>query len=305
MWLYPREGRQAMFEEAYYQDDDAAREYLESIRWPTGTICPRCGSRNTATLNVRRQRGLHQCRDCRRQFTVTVGTVFERSHVPLHTWVQATYLLCSSKKGMSSHQIHRMLGVTYKTAWFMTHRIREAMTNGGLFEPLGGAGETVEADETFFGTIPGMEKRRAWHHKMKIMSLVEQGGDVRSFHVPRVNAATLRPVLEAHIAPQTRLITDEADCYTWACNHFASHYTVNHHDREYARDDGITTNTVEGFFSIVKRGLIGTYHHVGMNHLQAYLAEFDFRYNTRKVTDAERSEHALAGIVGKRLFYRH
>lgn len=291
-----------MFEEAYFQNDDAARLHLEEIRWPEGPVCPHCGCMGHITkLNVRRREGVYKCNDCRKQFTVTVGTVFERSHVPLHKWFQAVYLMCCSKKGISSHQIHRMLGVTYKTAWFMTHRIREAMADGTL-APMGGEGQTVEVDETFFGNIPGMEKRQAWHHKNKIVSLVERGGSVRSFHVERVNAATLKPLLMEHIVYETRVMTDQANQYRGLDAHFAQHHSVNHNVGEYSRGD-ITTNTVEGYFSIMKRGLIGTFHHVGSNHLGAYLHEFDFRYNHRDVSDLERTMAALQGISGKRLYY--
>lgn len=292
-----------MFEEAHFQNSEAARDYLEGIRWPDGPVCPHCGCLGTATkLNAKRRAGLYKCNACRKQFTVTVGTVFERSHIPLDRWLQAVYLLCSSKKGMSSHQLHRSLGVTYKTAWFMTHRIREAMRDGSL-ALMGGQGSTVEVDETYWGNIPGATKRRGYQHKEKIVSLVERAGDVRSFHVERVNAATLKPMLAAHIDAETRIMTDEAGYYRGIDSHFAEHHTVNHGAGEYARGD-ITTNTVEGFFSIMKRGLIGTYHHVGSQHLGRYLHEFDFRYNTRRVSDAERMTAALEGIEGKRLYYR-
>lgn len=294
-----------MFAQAYFQNDDAAREHLEAIRWPDGVVCPHCGCvGNSTRLNAKRRAGLWKCNDCRKQFTVTVGTVFERSHIPLHTWFQAVYLLCSSKKGMSSHQMHRMLGVTYKTAWFMTHRIREAMDAKGALPPLGGGGGTVEVDETYWGNVPGMPKRHAWHHKEKIVSLVERNGDARSFHVERVNHATLKPMLMEHIHADTRIVTDNANVYDWTARHFAGHESVNHLLHEYARGD-VTTNTVEGYFSILKRGLIGTYHHVGRVHLPAYLAEFDFRYNTREITDMERTETAMQGIEGKRLYYKH
>jgi len=292
-----------MFEEAHFQNSEAARDYLEGIRWPDGPVCPHCGCVDQATkLNAKRRAGLYKCNACRKQFTVTVGTVFERSHIPLNRWLQAVYLLCSSKKGMSSHQLHRSLGVTYKTAWFMTHRIREAMRAGSL-APMGGEGRAVEVDETYWGNIQGREVRRGYEHKEKIVSLVERNGMARSFHVERVNAATLKPMLTAHICADSHVMTDEAGYYRGLDKHFAGHHTVNHAAREYARG-GITTNTVEGYFSIMKRGLIGTYHHVGSQHLGRYLHEFDFRYNTRKVTDAQRMTAALEGIEGKRLYYR-
>src|SRR5450756_1215764 len=229
-----------MFEQAYFQNDDAAREHLEAIRWPEGAVCPHCGCiGNTTKMNVKRRAGLYKCNDCRKQFTVTVGTVFERSHIPLHTWSQAVYLLCSSKKGMSSHQMHRMLGVTYKTAWFMSHRIREAMSEGDtMLPPMGGDGETVEVDETYWGNIPGMPKRQAWHHKEKIVSLVERDGDARSFHVQRINHATLKPILMGNIDRETRIVTDNANVYNWTRDAFSGgHESVNHHLHEYVRGD--------------------------------------------------------------------
>jgi transposase-like protein len=291
-----------MFEQAIFQSDEAAREHLETNRWPEGAVCPHCGCiGNSVKVNARRRAGLWKCNDCHKQFTVTVGTVFERSHIPLHKWYQAVYLLAASKKGMSSHQMHRMLGVTYKTAWFMTHRIREAMRDGTLAQ-MGGRGQVVEVDETYWGNIPGMPKRHAWHHKEKIVSLVERGGDVRSFHVEKINGANLRPMLVGHIAQQSHIMTDEAGYYNWLSTYFADHSTVHHKAHEYSRG-GVTTNTIEGFFSILKRGLIGTYHHVGGNHLEAYLDEFDFRYNTRDKTDMERTMLAMRGISGKRLTY--
>ena len=292
-----------MFEQDYFQNDDAARVFLEKLLWPEGPVCPHCGCYgNISPTKSSRRKGLYTCNDCRKQFTVTVGTVMERSHVPLHKWLQVTFLMCASKKGISSHQIHRMIGVTYKTAWFMTHRIREAMRDEGL-PMLGGDGEIVEADETYWGNIPGMEKRHAWHHKEKIVSLVERGGDVRSFHVDKVTKATLMPIMKSNIHPATRIMTDEASYYDWCKAHFASRESVAHKHHEYSRGD-VSSNTVEGFFSIVKRGLIGTFHHVDAKHLHRYLDEFDFRYNERDVTDSERMMSALQGIQGKRLQYR-
>lgn len=293
-----------MFEQAYFQNDEAAREHIETILWPEGPVCPHCGCiGNITKLQGKKHRaGLYKCNDCRKPFTVTVGTILERSHVPLHTWLQAFYLMCASKKGMSAHQLHRMLGVTYKTAWFMEHRIREAM-HDNMPSILGGDGEIVEVDETYWGNVPGMPKRHAWHHKEKIVSLVERNGDARSFHVERVNHATLKPMLMEHIASETRVMTDSANVYDWTGAHFAEHQSVNHLLKEYARGD-VTTNTVEGFFSILKRGLIGTYHHVGRNHFPAYLSEFDFRYNTRALNDHARTAVAVQGITGKRLYYQ-
>lgn len=285
-----------------------ARQYLEATRWPDGPICPHCGvvGGHYALEGKAHRAGLWKCADCREQFTVTVGTVFERSKIALNVWLQAVYLLCCSKKGMSSHQMHRILGVTYKTAWFMTHRIREAMkTNpGGL---LGGGGKIVEADETFWGKKENAPKAKGgFVHKNAIFSLVERQGAVRSFHIPRVNSATLKPILAAQVARDTRLMTDDAAYHQKHKWEFLSHQVINHNQGEYARGD-VTTNTVEGYFSILKRGLVGTYHHVGEDHLHRYVAEFDFRYNHRTalgVSDNERTAAALKGIAGKRLTYR-
>jgi transposase-like protein len=291
-----------------FTDESKAREYLEAVRWPNGAICPHCGcTENITRLAGKSHRaGLHQCNNCREHFTVTVGTVYERSKIPLNKWLLATHLMCSSKKGISAHQLHRMLGITYKSAWFMAHRIRESMTTTPTGQ-LGGGGGIVEADETYWGNKkPYGNNPKGWGHKMKIVSLVEREGQVRSFHVPSVNGATLKPILQEHIAKDANLMTDEAKYYVKAGKEFASHETVQHNVGEYARGN-VTTNTVEGFFSILKRGLVGTFHHVGEQHLQRYVSEFDFRYNHRKalgVTDAERTIAALKGISGKRLTYR-
>ncbi len=289
-------------------DADKPRRYLESQVWPVGPVCPHCGviGEHYELKGKTTRPGLYKCRACREPFTVTVGTVFERSKIPLNKWLMAVYLLCSSKKGMSSHQLHRTLGLTYKTAWFMTHRIREAMkSQGGL---LGSGGGTVEADETFWlnskRSKKGMAyKGRGYEHKEKILALVERNGQVRSFHVPAVNADTLRPILKSQIAKDAHLMTDELSSYETVGKHFASHQVVKHGKREYARGK-VHTNTVEGYFGLLKRGLIGTYHHCGAQHLQRYVTEFDFRYNNRTVTDVERSDNALKGIQGKRLTYR-
>jgi transposase-like protein len=300
---------EAIFTDPRFHDEDAAREHLESIRWPNGPVCPHCGasgriSRIESQSKIKgkgARPGLLFCGDCREQFTVTVGTVFERSKIPLHKWVLATHLLCSSKKGMSSHQLHRVLGVTYKTAWFMTHRIRKAMEpehNGML-----GNNGPVEADETFIGTKPGAKKHRGYAHKNAVLSLVERGGEVRSFHVPSVSAKTLKSILKSNIVAEAHLMTDDAGQYRLIGPDFARHDVVNHSTGEYVRGEA-HTNTLESFFSILKRGLIGTYHHVGAQHLQRYVTEFDFRYNHRKITDSERADSALKGITGKRLTYR-
>lgn len=295
-----------------FQDADKGREYLEKLRWPDGPVCPHCeGTEKIYAYNGKAHRpGVYKCGHCRKQFTVTVGTLFERSKVPLNQWLMAVYLMCSSKKGISSHQLHRMLDVTYKTAWFMTHRIREAMKDPVFTKKLGGGGGEVEVDETFWGNKKpkGQKKGRGFDHKEKILSLVDrQTGEVRSFHVPRVNAKTLLPIMKEQIEKDTTVYTDEAAVYV-KCNppvsfHFAGHEYVRHGSGEYVRGK-IHTNTIEGYFSILKRGLVGTFHHVGPQHLRRYIGEFDFRYNTRKIDDVERTHMALKGIGGKRLYYR-
>lgn len=307
--------KEAIFDNPIFHDEDAAREHLEKIRWPNGPVCPHCGATEKTTniwrieAKIKEPRkgarpGVLCCGECRQQFTVTVGTVFEHSKVPLHKWVLATHLLCSSKKGISSHQLHRTLGVTYKTAWFMTHRIREAMKDFPTY-PLGDIGP-VEVDETFVGTKPGKKKRRGFGHKNAVLSLVERDGEVRSFHVPDVTAKTLKPILQAQITAEAHLMTDDGRQYGPISPEFAFHEVVNHSTGEYVRGDA-HTNTVEGFFSILKRGLIGTYHHVSAHHLQRYVTEFDFRYNHREklgIDDKMRAAAALKGISGKRLTYR-
>ncbi|MES9895760.1 MAG: IS1595 family transposase [Candidatus Thiodiazotropha endolucinida] len=298
----------------YFLDADKAREYLEQQRWPNGPVCPHCGG-DTKVYKMKSKAarpGLYKCGDCRKQFTVTVGTLFEGSRVPLNKWLMAVHLMCASKKGISSHQLHRMLGVTYKTAWFMTHRIREAMRPDTTTGKIGGSGATVEVDETFWGnTKPkGQKKGRGYHHKEKILSLVERGGDIRSFHVQAVNAATLRPIMKEQIEQDSRIMTDEAGQYCHTAkpltDEFESHEYVKHGMGEYVRGD-VHTNTVEGYFSILKRGLVGTFHHVGPQHLKRYVGEFDFRYNYRVkngYSDSDRRDVVLRNIQGKRLIYQ-
>lgn len=293
-----------------FSDADKAREHLESIRWPRGPICPHCGSVDGITkLEGKTTRpGLHKCNGCKGHFTVTVGTCFEDSKIPLNKWIYAAHLMASSKKGFSAHQLHRTIEVTYKTAWFMMHRLREAMkvVNSG---PLGGGGKTVEADETFFGKKPGREGDRpkgGVSHKNAIFSLVERGGKARSFHVPNITAKTLRPIIKEQMSRETNLMTDDAGQYHGVGDVSVTHQTIAHSEKQYVRGY-VHTNTVEGFFSILKRGLIGTYHHVGPQHLQRYVTEFDFRYNTRTklgVNDSQRATLLLKGIEGKRLTYQ-
>lgn len=292
-----------------FTDEAKAREYLEQLRWPDGPVCPHCGVVGEATPLPKTDKvrgGVYKCKPCRKQFSVTVGTLFERSHVPLNKWLLAVHLLCASKKGHSSHQIHRMLDVTYKTAWFMTHRIREAMRDPIFVKQMGGSGKVVEADETYWGNKSRRKyefkrPRGGAHHQMKIFSLVERDGEVRSFHVPAVGAKTLRPIITEQVAKDTVVMTDDAKYY-WNLKHEFEHHSVNHSRNEYVRG-AIYTNTIENYFSILKRGLSGVYQHVSEGHLRRYIGEFDFRYNHRDISDEERTALALRGIAGKRLLY--
>jgi transposase-like protein len=293
----------------HFQDADKAREYLESVRWANGVVCPHCGSlgKHYKFEGKAHRPGVYKCVEsaCAKQFTVTVGTVFESSKIKLHIWLQATYLMSASKKGISAKQLERMLGVTYKTAWFMAHRIREAM-NVAPKGPLGLV-SPVEVDETYWGNVgthrPGS---RGFNHKMKVVTLVERNGQKHSYHLPTVNHKTLGPIMRGMIAKKARLMTDQAGVYEKVGPHFASHEIVNHTIKEYARGD-VTTNTVESSFAILKRGLYGTFHSVSEQHLQRYATEFDFRWNNRialGVNDVQRTNAALKGIEGKRLTYR-
>jgi hypothetical protein len=250
--------------------------------------------------------GLLKCNDCRKPYSVTIGTLYERSHIPLHKWLLATHLLASSKKGISAHQLHRLLGITYKSAWFMTHRIRESMGPVAGEPPMGGEGKTVEADETYIGRKRGFEKKNAYFHKQAVVSLVERGGKVRSFKVDRATPHAIRGIVAKNVDAKSALMTDEARAYKMAGKEFSSHGAVNHSKGEYGYGD-VHTNTIEGFYSIFKRGMKGVYQHCGEQHLQRYLHEFDFRYSNRTalgVSDKERAEKALKGIEGKRLTYR-
>jgi transposase-like protein len=281
-------------------DATAARKHLEALRWPNGAECPHCNLINATAVTGGRE-GLYQCNSCREQFTVTVGTVFERSKVPLNKWLLCNHLLCSSKKDMSAHQIHRMLGVTYKTAWFMCHRLRAAMVTEPT-GPLGGAGKTVEADETFVGGKQRRNTRRVGPKKV-VVSLVERGGDVRSFHFQRIHGQNIKSLVFTNVDRASNLMTDQAHFYGPIGKEFVSHKAVLHSIGEYVRGDA-HSNTAENFFSIFKRGVIGTYHHMSEQHLARYTAEFDFRYNTRKIGDKDRADINLVGIGGKRLTYR-
>lgn len=297
-----------------FQDEDAARTYLEGQRWSDGVICPFCGQIGTAKAlpaTGALGAGWWHCGDCRKKFTVRVGTLYERSHVPIHKWLYATHLLCSSKKGIASHQLARMLGVTYKTAWFMAHRIREGMKPSGCDAgPLGGQGQIVEADETYIGKADGKKRKPGgMGHKMKIVSLVERDGKVRSQRVKDATKITIKDILRANVDPASTLHTDGSGLYT-DTGLVRIHEAVDH-NKEYVRPGKagrkVHTNTLEGFFSVFKRGIVGTYQHCGEQHLDRYLAEFDFRANNRAkfgIDDAMRAEKAIAGITGKRLTYR-
>ncbi len=300
-------------ENPIFTDETKAREWLESVRWPDGPYCPHCGSVEKITkLEGKSHRpGLYKCNQCAGHFSVTVGTVYERSHIALNKWLLATHLLTASKKGISAHQLHRMLGVTYKSAWFMCHRIREGMADSNP-GPLGGEGKAVEADETFQGPGKAVFTDKGWQMEQgtgghrKVVTLVERKGRARSFVVTDFKAKTIREVLVTNVDRKSDLNTDEARHYMNTGKEFAKHETVKHSAKEYARGSA-HINTAEGFFSIFKRGMIGTYQHCGEQHLHRYLAEFDFRYSNRtalEVTDAERRDIALKGISGKRLTYR-
>jgi transposase-like protein len=292
-----------------FNDEAAAWKHFEAIRWPNGPVCPHCGVINAADpiIGKTARHGLYRCHECAKQFTATIGTIYERSHIPIHKWLLATHLLCASKKGISAHQLWRMLGFgSYRTAWFMEHRIREAMRSDKL-SPMGGSGSTVEADETFIGRKEGSIKRRGHGHKNVVLSLVDRkSGQVRSFHVDSVSAAELVPIVKANVAKETAMMTDEWSGYFSLGDHFASHESVSHKADEYVRGS-VHTNTVEGYYSIFKRGMKGVYQHCSEKHLHRYVAEFDFRYNNRSrlgVEDTERSTKAIKGVEGKRLQYR-
>jgi transposase-like protein len=300
----------------YFHNEEAAFEHLEKANWPNGPVCPHCGGTDRigkikANPAKRVRIGLHKCGDCKGQFTVKVGTVFEHARIPLHKMLQAVYLLTCSKKGISAHQLHRVLEVQYKTAWFLAHRIREAMATGAL-NPFGADGGFVEVDETFIGhdkaiKPKGQKKGRGYHHKHKVLTLVDRtAGTARSMVVDDLKVSTLAPIVRENLAREARLMTDEASYYTLVGREFADHQIVRHNMGEYGRGE-FHTNTIEGFFSIFKRGMKGVYQHCAKKHLHRYLAEFDFRYNHRValgVNDQARAERALAGIVGKRLTYR-
>lgn len=303
----------------YFHDEAAAFQHVESLLWPQGPVCHHCGameriyklegvmskpSKKNPEGVVRH--GLYKCGECRGQFTVRMGTIFEESHLPLHKWLQAIHLMCSSKKGISAHQLYRVLECTYKTAWFLAHRIREAMRSDD-FTPMGGAGKMVEVDETYIGCLYGVPKQKASAaHKNTVLTLVERGGIARSFHITSATVAQIVPIVNANIDRESILMTDEARQYKAVGKEFAAHGSVEHSAGEYGRGV-VHTNTVEGFYSIFKRGMKGVYQHCAEHHLHRYLAEFDFRYSNRSamgVEDQERASIALMGFKGRRLTYR-
>lgn len=295
-----------------FHDENAAREHIEAQRWPNGAVCPHCGSTDVTKLEGDKHRpGLYQCKTkpCREQFTVTVGTVMERSHIPLHKWVMAIQLMAASKKGMSAKQIGRMLGVTYRTAWFMMHRIREAMApaKGGT-EPIGGDGKIVESDETYVGgKAKNVKNGKPVPKKSPVVALVERDGPLRVQHVPNVTAKTVRKVLQEQVSAKSELHTDDSLLYYWLGREFAKHRAVNHSKDEYVGKEGQHVNTAEAFFAILKRGIMGSFHSVSEQHLQRYADEFAFRWNYRQamnVDDNQRAAAIIKGADGKRLTYR-
>ncbi|MCF2513663.1 IS1595 family transposase [Sphingomonas sp. G124] len=286
-----------------FSDAEKAREYLESLHWPDGAVCPHCNLMNNTKVGGKTARpGLYMCNACRKQFTVTVGTIFEDSKIPLNKWLLAFRLINGGKKGISANEIKRHLGISYKSAWFMMHRIREAMQDDG--SPLGGPGKVVESDEAIVGGFKRKRLSGKIAPKKKIVTLVERGGSARSFHITNITHKNVRHALVTSAHRSSVLMTDDARFYNNIGREFAEHHTTLHSNREFAKAGGIHSNTAENFFSIFKRGLVGTYHHMSAAHLHRYLVEFDFRYNTRKVSDAERTEEALKGARGKRLTYR-
>ena len=292
----------------HFHDEAAAFAFVEARVWANGPVCPHCGGveRISKMAGKSTRQGLYKCYQCRKPFTVRIGTIFEASHVGLHLWLQAMYLIAASKKGVSSNQLGRILGVTLKTAWFMSHRIREAMRSGDL-APFGSGGGAVEVDETFIGRKKGMAVKGAYHHKMAVLGLIDrETGRARFFHVEKASGALIQPIVRENLSREARLMTDESMIYRKVGREFAEHSAVHHYANEYVRGD-VTTNTVEGAFSIFKRGMKGVYQHCSEAHLHRYLAEFEFRYSNRAalgINDAERADTLLRGVVGKRLTYQ-
>jgi transposase-like protein len=307
----------ADLENPVFTDENVAREHLERVRWPNGPVCPHCGGKDrVAKMEGPSYRpGLHHCRECRRQFTATIGTIYERSHMPLHKWFSAARLTAAGKKGTSAHQLHRTLGLSYKSAWFMAHRLREAMA-GAADDPggLGGEGKAVEAGETYFGNKEEVTTRTkhgkpGLASKRPVVGLVERGGKARTFHVDRADSDTVKAILRRNANRKSELVTDESRLYADVGTEYARHGTVDHSGGEHVSftDRPVHTNTIEGYFSIFKRGMKGVYQHCSEQHLPRYLAEFEFRHDTRirlGVEDAERAATIVAGGFGKRLMYR-
>lgn len=292
----------------HFQDEQAAYAYVEARLWPEGPVCPRCNSgKRIGELSGNTTRvGLYKCYKCRKPFTVKIGTVFESSHVPMRIWLQAMFLIAGSKKGISANQLHRILGVTLKTAWFLAHRIREAMREGDL-APFGSGGGIVEADETYIGNKPGVPVKKGNAHKMKVLALVDRStGKSRAFVIDKVAPSAINPILHRNLSYEARLFTDELPFYNLAGAARAEHQTVNHRRGEYGRGE-VYTNTIEGYFSILKRGMRGIYQWCAEKHLHRYLAEYDFRYSHRAalgIDDTARADNILRGVVGKRLTYQ-
>ena len=294
--------------EQYFHNEVAAYKFVEGKVWPNGPVCPHCGGveRISPMKGKSTRIGAYKCYQCRKPFTVKIGTIFEASHIPLRFWLQAMFMMASSKKGISANQLHRILGITLKSAWFMCHRIREAMDPAAGSEPLGGFGKIVEADETFVGSKPGFKRRHGVTHKMKVLSLVERGGSVRSVRIPNLSRSGIEQIIRENVDLESRIMTDTAAYYRKPLLGFAGHETVNHLQEEYVRGE-VYTNTLEGYFSLFKRGMRGVYQHCREKHLHRYLAEFDFRYNARVAlgaNDEARAIRLVKGIVGKRLTYR-
>ena len=295
-----------------FMNEEAAIAHVEASRWPNEVSCPLCGSLNVHRMAGKTQAGYFLCNDCREKFTCRTGTVLERSHIPVHKWLLAIHLMSASKKGMSAHQLHRMLGITYKSAWFLAHRIREAMTEKNP-PRLGGEGKSVQADETYYGNTSKRAKgwRKGHRHKEQVVALVEPKGRVRAVHVKSANKANIREILVRNADRRSELHTDESKLYTEVGREFAAHKTVEHGSQYapgfYVSEEGATTNAAENFFGIFKRGMFGTYHKCEAQHLARYVAEFEFRYNRRSglgINDKMRAEALLKGVEGKRLAYR-
>lgn len=303
----------SVLSQKHLQVEEDAYAWVEARVWPDGPVCPHCESteRITKMKGKAHRIGLYKCYACRKQFTLKIGTIFEKSHVKMHIWLQAFYLICGSKKGISSHQLHRTLGLSLKTAWFLSMRVREAMRSGALAPPMGGEGEVVEVDETFIGQKKGRRRKSGRGHKHAVLSLVQRGGCVRSFHVADTSTKTIGTIVRDNIDSESAVMTDDAQYYNTLDVGFASRDSVNHSKDEYVREEEgrplIHTNTVEGYFSVFKRRMRGTYQHCSEKHLHRYLAEFDFRHNHRiglGVNDEQRTEKAITGVVGRRLTYR-